>query len=145
MFRTNVKEMNVQPIDFGYELREGVEFRLALAPVIVCRPIAGKFLNCPKRHALRFIRDRLPIRPPCRADAPAQFGKFGFWNIYLKRTNSRLVGCLCGTGLGHSVLPFSNSGIRKCLAYRCWSERDCHAQHRARLEEATPRSGVWLP
>jgi len=65
MFRTNINEMNVQPIDFGDELRQGLQFRLALAPVVVCAPIAGEFLHCRKRHSLRFIRDRFAIRPPC--------------------------------------------------------------------------------
>jgi hypothetical protein len=59
MFRTNVNEMNVQPIDLGDELWQGVQFRLALAPIVVCAPIPGKFPNCRQRHALRFIRDRL--------------------------------------------------------------------------------------
>src|SRR5580704_656880 len=144
MFRTNVNEMNVQPIDLGDELRQGVQFRLALAPIVVCAPIASKFLNCRKRYTLRFIRDRLPIRPPCRVDAPAQFAKFRFWNIHLKRTNSSLVGRLCSTGSGHGVLLSSNSGLCKYLADRYWSERDCQAQHRARLEKATTRSVVWF-
>ena len=87
MFRTNVNEMNVQPIDLGHELRQGVQFRLALAPIVICRPIAREFLHRRERHALRFIRDRFPVRPPCRVDAPAQFGKFRFRNIHLKRTN----------------------------------------------------------
>ena len=53
MFRTNVNEMNVQSIDLGDELRQGVQFRLALAPVVVCRPIAREFLNRRELHALR--------------------------------------------------------------------------------------------
>src|SRR5215470_11304051 len=34
MFRTNVNEVNVEPIDLGDELREGVQSRLALAPIV---------------------------------------------------------------------------------------------------------------
>jgi len=34
MFRTNVNEMNVQSIDFGHELRDGVQLRLALTPTV---------------------------------------------------------------------------------------------------------------
>jgi hypothetical protein len=37
MFRANVDEMNVEPIDPGDELRQGVQFSLALAPVVICR------------------------------------------------------------------------------------------------------------
>jgi hypothetical protein len=35
--------MNVQPIDLGDELRQGVQFRLDLAPIVIRRPIARKF------------------------------------------------------------------------------------------------------
>jgi hypothetical protein len=151
MFRTNVNEMNVQPIDLGDELRQSIQFRLDLAPIVVCRPIAGEFLNYRKRQALRFIRDRFPIRPPCRVDAPAQFGKFRFWNIHLKRTNSSLVSrllaaSLCSTTLGHGVLLLTSFGLRicKCLAGRPRTECDCQTQHRARLEKTTARSVVWM-
>ncbi len=112
MFRAYMNEMNVQPIDLGDELRQGIQFRFALAPIVVCRPIAGKFLYCRQRHTLRFIRDRFPIRPPCRLDAPAQFAKFGLRNVHLKRTNIRLFGCLCSSGLCHGVLLLSNIGLR---------------------------------
>jgi hypothetical protein len=53
MFRTNVNEMNVQAIDFGLELRQGVQFRLALSPVVICRPITREVLDRRELHALR--------------------------------------------------------------------------------------------
>ena len=53
MFRANVNEVNVQPIDLGDELRQGVQFRLALAPVVFRRPIARELLNRRELHALR--------------------------------------------------------------------------------------------
>ena len=61
----------------------GRAFSLAshLAPVVICRPIAREFLNRRELHALRWIRDRFPFGPPCRVDAPAQFGQFRFRNI----------------------------------------------------------------
>ncbi len=34
----DVDEMNVKLVDLGHEVRQGVEFRLALAPVVVCPP-----------------------------------------------------------------------------------------------------------
>src|SRR5439155_4573509 len=37
--------MNVQSIDLGDELRQGVHFCLDLAPVILCRPIARERLD----------------------------------------------------------------------------------------------------
>ena len=75
MFRTHVNEMNVQPIDLGDELRQGVQFRLDLAPVVLGRPIAREFLNRRELHALRLIRDRFPFRPLGRVDAPAEVGE----------------------------------------------------------------------
>ena len=78
VFRADVDEMNVQPVDFGHEIRQGVQLRLDLAPVVVVRPIARELLNRRELHALRFIRDRLPLGPHRRVDAPAQVGKFLF-------------------------------------------------------------------
>ena len=53
MLRTNVNEMNVQPIDFGDEIRQGVQLGLDLAPIVICRPIAGECLRRRELHALR--------------------------------------------------------------------------------------------
>jgi hypothetical protein len=39
-------EVNVESVDLGQELRQGVEFRFDLAPVIFARPIAGERLSC---------------------------------------------------------------------------------------------------
>src|SRR5438132_4875968 len=81
MFRANVNEMNVEPIDLGDEMRQGVQFRLDLAPVVICPPIAREFLHRRKLHALRWILDRFPLRPLCRAYAPAQIDERLFWNV----------------------------------------------------------------
>src|SRR5882672_478075 len=70
--------MNVQPVDLGDEIRQGVESRLDLAPVVLRRPIAREFLGRRKLHALRCIGDRFPFGPSSRADALAQIGKFRF-------------------------------------------------------------------
>ena len=52
MFRTDVDEMNVQPIDHSLEHRQGIQFRLDLAPIVFCPPIAREFLHCRELHAL---------------------------------------------------------------------------------------------
>ena len=64
MLRTNVNEMDVQPIDLGDELRQRIELRFDFAPVVIGRPISRELLHRRERHALRCIRDRLPFRPP---------------------------------------------------------------------------------
>ena len=58
MFRTDVDEVNVEPVDRGDELRQGVHFCLDLAPVILGCPIARERLSGRELHALRRIRDR---------------------------------------------------------------------------------------
>ena len=78
MFRTNVDEMNVEPIDLGDELRQGVEPRLHFAPVVIRRPIAREFLHRCELHALRRIGDCLPFGPVRGGDAPAELGEFFF-------------------------------------------------------------------
>ena len=67
-----MNEVNVDPIDPGDELRQGIEFRLALAPVVLGLPVAREFLNRCELHALRLIRDDFPFGPPCRRDAAFQ-------------------------------------------------------------------------
>ncbi len=104
--------MNVQSIDLGDELRQGVHFCLDLAPVILCRPIARQRLNRRELYSLRCIRDRFPFRPLRRIDAPAQFGQFRLRNVHMKRTNRMLVICLLTALLcncAHVVLSFFSS------------------------------------
>ena len=72
MFGTNVNEVNVEPVDLGQELRQGVQLRLHLAPIVIGCPIARELLNHRQRHALRVIRDRFPLRPARHRQALAQ-------------------------------------------------------------------------
>ncbi len=93
--RTWMKWMS-DPIDFGDELRQGVQFRFNLSPVVICRPIARERLHRCELHALRFIRDRFPFRPFRRRDAGAQIGECGFGDVDVERTNG--VGAFVGHG-----------------------------------------------
>ena len=72
MRRTHVDEVDVEPVDLGGELRQGVELRLALAPVVLRRPVAREVPERRERHALRRVRDGLLLRPPRGVDAPAK-------------------------------------------------------------------------
>ena len=60
VLRTDMNEMDVQPIDLGHELREGVQPRLALAPVVLGRPVAGELLH--ESRAARPASHRRPSR-----------------------------------------------------------------------------------
>ena len=71
--RADVDEVDVQPVDLGHEVRQGVQPRLAPAPVVVGRPVARELLHGRELHALRVVVDRLALGPPGGADAPAQF------------------------------------------------------------------------
>src|SRR6188768_1418403 len=77
-----MNEMNVQSIDLGHELWQGVQSCLDLAPVIICRPVTCQRLHEGELHALRPICNRLSFRPLCRLDALAQLGKFRFGNTH---------------------------------------------------------------
>src|SRR5271166_5125338 len=83
--------MSVEPIRVGDELRESVQPLLALGPVVVRPPVARELLNRRDRHALRIVRNRLPLGPPCRDYSPAQLGEIRLGKAHLKRTNRGLV------------------------------------------------------
>ena len=75
MLRTNVDEVDVQPVDLGDEVREGIQPSLDLAPVIFCRPIVGELLHRRELHSLRVVSDRLAIGPSGRQYPPAEVGQ----------------------------------------------------------------------
>ena len=63
MRRTDVQEMNVEPVDFGGELRKAIEPRLAPAPIVLFRPIAADVLDPFQRRALAPVLDQFGFRP----------------------------------------------------------------------------------
>src|SRR5688500_1934873 len=90
--RTNVNEMNVDPIDLGDEIRQRVESCLNLAPVVLRCPIARELLHRRELHALRCIG--FPVRPPRGVDAPSQVIEFRLRNVHAKWANHGGVTCL---------------------------------------------------
>ena len=82
MTRANVDEVDIEFVDLGDELRQGIELRFDLAPVVVSAPIADQLLQFCELHALRPVVDRLLVRPSRGGDAPAQVenGLFGNTN-----------------------------------------------------------------
>jgi hypothetical protein len=50
--RLHVDEVDVHPIDFGRELRQRVQLRLGLAPVVVRHPVMGELLQRSQLHTL---------------------------------------------------------------------------------------------
>ena len=97
MFRTNVDEMNVEPVDVRHELRQGVQPRFDLAPVVICRPIGRELAHRRELHALRRIRYRFPLGPLCRGDPPAEIGESLIGGMKLEGAD-RVVFSRCARG-----------------------------------------------
>ena len=53
--RLDVNEVDVDAVDLGRELRQGVELRLGLAPVVVVLPVVRELVQRRQLHALRPI------------------------------------------------------------------------------------------
>src|SRR5271154_4192152 len=79
--------MNVQTVDLRDELRQSVQPRFAFLPVVIGAPVARELLDRCERHALRVVRDGLPLRPPGREYSPAQLAELRLGKAHLKRTN----------------------------------------------------------
>jgi hypothetical protein len=70
-----VDEVNAQPIDAGRELRERIQLRFHLAPVIACNPVLHESLEFGERGALRSICGGFTLWPPRGVHASAQVGE----------------------------------------------------------------------
>ncbi len=68
----DVRELDVQPVDLGDELRQSVDLRLGLAPVVPGAPVLDERAELCQLGALRPVADRLPIRPPRLLHAPSK-------------------------------------------------------------------------
>src|SRR2546429_2680015 len=101
MFRPNVNEMNVEPIDLGHELREGIQPRLEPPEVIVGAPVAHEFLHRRQLHALRSICDGLLVGPASGQHTSAQLDEVFFRNIDAERVDC----CRCGFVGLHNKSP----------------------------------------
>src|SRR5689334_23429381 len=70
LLRPHVDEMDVETVDLGEEVRQRLEPRLALAPVVVAGPVARQLLGGRKADPLRVVADRFSLgqigRASCR-------------------------------------------------------------------------------
>ena len=67
-----MSELDVEAIDLGDELRQGIQLRLGLAPVVIRSPIADERLDPGQLHALGLIGDGLPVGPTGGGDAATE-------------------------------------------------------------------------
>src|SRR3712207_2421995 len=79
--RPDVDEVDVHAVDLGGELRQRVESLLALAPVVVGRPVASELLQRLELDTLRAIFDELLGGPARRGDASAEVVEILFRNV----------------------------------------------------------------
>ena len=70
--RLHMDEVDVEPVDLGFELRLRVQSSLAPPPVVLGCPVVGERLGGRQLHALRPIGDEFLGRPASRTDAAAQ-------------------------------------------------------------------------
>ena len=135
VLRADVDEVDVEPVDFGDEIREGVQPRLDLAPVVFGRPIIGELLHRRELHALRVVVDRLAIGPSGRGNPPAEILELFARRVKLERPDRRIIGRRRGAddeGFGLSVAGFmvarraqEGSRRRRLPSYRTSSFSRC--------------------
>ncbi len=123
VLRTHVDEVDVESVDLGDELGQGVELRLALAPVVVRRPVAREVLERRERHALRRVRDGLLLRPPRRLDAAFHVGEFLFRKVDTEGADGVGTGrraCFRGTKAGVPLFfDLGHGGLLSRKTVRC--------------------------
>src|SRR5215207_2194892 len=91
-------EVDVPPVDLGRELRQRVQLCLALAPIVICGPVARELPQRRELHALRPIFDELLAGPASRLDAAAQLDELLFGNVEAEGVDFGLFPNLTGHG-----------------------------------------------
>ena len=61
VLRPHVDEVDIDAVDVGRVLRQGVQLRLERAPVVIGRPVAGQLLDRRQLHALGAVGDQLRL------------------------------------------------------------------------------------
>src|SRR5262249_18266085 len=98
ILRTNVDEMNVQPINAGDELRQRIQLRFRLPPVVIGRPIARELLHGRQRHALRLVGDSLLLGPLRGRNAPSKVIELGLGGVEGEGADRLVFGRLARSG-----------------------------------------------
>ena len=76
------------PSIVGDELRQRVQLRFRLPPVVAGAPILDERLELCELYALRLVIDRLPVGPARRGDALAEIDKRFFRDLNLEAAGS---------------------------------------------------------
>ena len=111
VLRANVDEVDVDAIDLGDEMRQGLEARLERAPVVVARPVLGQCLDRLEPNALRRIG--FAVGPSGCEDAPAQVMSSSSETSNVNgRIASRAAGCVGVCDIGDSFDGRALRGMR---------------------------------
>ena len=102
----DVNEVDVHAVDLGRELRQRVQLRLGLAPVVLGFPVTGELLDRRQLNALGPICDQLLGGPARPGDAVAQLGELLFRNVDVKGPDVD-----GGLDIAHTDLPYERSGL----------------------------------
>ena len=106
----DVDEVDVEPVDLGDEVREGVQPRLALAPVVLGRPVAGEVLHDREGHALRVVLDGLLLGEARRGDARPQVLEIRLGDLDRERADRGVARWAFGRD-SHVVLLGGDGGV----------------------------------
>jgi len=133
VLRLDVDEVDLDAVDLGRELRERVELRLRLAPVVLVGPVACELLHRRQLDALRPVFDELLAGPARRGDAPMQVVQLLPWNLEAEGPDLRCVldGC-------HVDLPAGFESTPRIVEGRRLRRRGTH--HEGRLRRRGERS-----
>src|SRR3954451_3939226 len=105
VIRPNVNEMDVEAVDLGDEVRLGLQFLLALAPVVLFRPVARECLHRREPRALRLIFDGLLFGPARGDDARPQVLEVRFGGLDRERADR---------GVGRWSFHYNSHGVLLC-------------------------------
>src|SRR5438132_12196635 len=102
--RFHVDEVNDHTVDLGLELRERVELRLGLTPVVFGCPVSAKRLNRRQLHALRAVLDELLRWPAGCLESAPKVVQIGLGSLELERANGDINGGGCTHFCSSSLL-----------------------------------------
>jgi hypothetical protein len=87
-----MNEVNVDVVDGRYELRQCVQPRFHLAPVVVSTPVPNQLLQIGGLHALRLVGDGFLVGPSPGRKTPAEIDDHFLRNVDLERPNCAVLG-----------------------------------------------------
>src|SRR5215471_2040938 len=118
MLRTNVDKVEVEPIDRGDKLRQRVQLRFDLAPVVLRSPVACERLDHRERDALRLIIHCFLVGPPGREHALAKVIECSLRDVDAEWPDGRLLSrcesggtTLASASIAKAARSFADAGL----------------------------------